>query len=84
MSYKIPYVDMSRLSEDERIDVIGNFVMEGRVATWCLTDDEPGKPERYRTKLHTRFPLLILGTEIKRSFPTKGVAGFTVNPPAYS
>lgn len=84
MSLNIPYVDMSRMSEDERIDFIGALVMQQRISTWCLTDDEPDKPERYRAKLHTRFPLLILGTEIKRSFPAKGVAGFTVNPPAYS
>ena len=46
-----------------------------------MTDDEPKKPERYKKKLRERFPLLILGDEIKRNFPTEGCAGFKVYPP---
>jgi hypothetical protein len=78
------YVDMHKLSEDERIKFIGTTVMQKRISTWCLTDDEPGKIERYRKKLSERFPLLVLGEETRRNFPVKGTGGFTVNPPPQS
>lgn len=78
------FADMSKLSEDERISFIGRIVTEKRLSTWCLTDDETDKPERYRRKLRERFPSLICGEEIRRNFPAKGCAGFTVHPPADS
>lgn len=73
-------LDLSKLSEDQRIKAIGNFVMESRKSTWCITDDEPDKPERYKRKMKKQFPFLVLG-EIKHRFPGKGAAGFTVYPP---
>lgn len=76
-------VDLSKLSEDDRIRLIGNTVMNQRLSTWCLTDDVPGKVERYRAKLKDFFPMLILGEEIKRGFPAEGCAGFTVKPPKF-
>lgn len=73
-------VDMSSMGEDARIKYTGNFVMQNRQSAWMLTDDEKDKPERYRRKMAKWFPLLKLG-EIKRAFPSKGCAGFTVHPP---
>lgn len=78
------FADISKWPEDKRIKFIGNLVMESRKSAWCLTDDEPDKPERYRRKMHNWFPLLVLGEEIKRGFPGPGCAGFTVNPPAFN
>lgn len=78
------FADISKLPEDDRIKLIGNLVMGKRLSTWCLTDDEPDKPERYRRKMKQWFPLLVLGEEIRRNFPGKGCAGFTVKPPEFS
>lgn len=77
-------VDLHKLTEDERIAFQGNFVMLNRISTWVLTDDEPGKPERYQAKMKKAFPLLVVGEEIRRSFPSKGCAGFTVKPPPHN
>lgn len=74
------FVDISKMSENQRIKYTGNFVTESGNSAWCMTDGEPGKPERYKKKMGEWFPLLKLG-EIKRSFPAAGCAGFTVHRP---
>lgn len=80
MKKETVFVDIAKLSEDERIELAGRMAMQERKSSWLLTDDVPGKPERYREKLRLRYPLLRIG-EIKRSFPVKGSAGFSVYPP---
>lgn len=59
-----PYVDMQKLTEDERIHVVGHTLTckkcakrlqeKGRVA--LLVDNEPEKVERYIKKLTDKFP----------------------------
>lgn len=78
------FVDIAKLPEDDRIRLIGNLVMNERQSAWCLTDDEKGKPERYKKKMHEWFPLLRLDETITRNFPGKGCAGFKVYPPNFS
>lgn len=73
------YVDISKLPENQRIKAIGKLVTNTRQSAWCLTDDEPGKIERYKKKMTEWFPELKLG-EIKRAFPAEGCGGFTVHP----
>lgn len=58
------YRDMGDESEDERILAIGNAVMRGHKVAF-ITDDEPGKPERYIAKLRKRFPSLIVLDQLK-------------------
>lgn len=52
---KVPYKDIADDPEDERIRQIGEKTMQGMVVGF-ITDDEPGKPERYISKLIKRFP----------------------------
>lgn len=73
-------VDISKLSENDRITLTGQTAMSTPNGTWCLTDDQPGKIERYRDKMKKQFPFLELG-EIKRGFPGLGCGGFTCKPP---
>jgi hypothetical protein len=49
------FIDMGDNKEDERIDAIGKAAMLGNIVAF-VTDDEPGKPERYIKKLKERFP----------------------------
>ncbi len=53
------FIDLHRLPEDERIIVIGEYCLlhpSEKVAV--PTDDEPGKPERYKRKIEEKFPQL--------------------------
>lgn len=78
------YTNLANLSEDDRIRVIGEFVMKTRKASWCITDSKPkDKVERYKDKMHKWFPLLVLG-DIKRNMPFKQVSTFEVKPPPHS
>lgn len=51
------YKDLFILEEDARIQAIGNAAMKGQVVAF-VTDDEPGKCERYVSKLLKAFPQL--------------------------
>lgn len=72
-------VDIHKLPEDDRIKLMGELVMTGETI-WVLTDDEPGKIERYMQKIKHWFPAIKCG-EIVRGFPGKGVGGFKALPP---
>lgn len=50
------YTDLADLPEDDRITVIGEYVMRTRETAGVPVDDEPGKPGRYIAKLEARFP----------------------------
>lgn len=53
------YADLGDLSEDQRIQVAGRYAMEHPGKTIALvTDDIPGKPERYVAKIEEWFPLV--------------------------
>jgi hypothetical protein len=61
MNRKLPkaFVDLHRLSEDERIVVIGDYCLAHPSEKVAVpTDDEPGKPERYKRKIETKYPQL--------------------------
>lgn len=51
-------VDLYRLSEDERIEWIGEKTMRDSTAVFCVDHDrvEKGKADRYMRKLRERFP----------------------------
>ena len=53
------FADIADLSEDDRITAIGNRAMTGEVVGF-ITDDEPGKAERYIRKLAKRFPKVVI------------------------
>ena len=59
------YADLGDFDEDKRIDMIGRQVMSMKPGQIVLivTDDEPGKPERYIEKLQAKYPgIVVLGT----------------------
>jgi hypothetical protein len=49
--------DVADLREDDRIDIIGQHVMAGQ-SVGFVTDDEPGKMDRYLAKLKAKFPAI--------------------------
>jgi hypothetical protein len=51
------YSDLADLQEDDRIRVIGNRVMQLDITASVVTDDTPGKIERYMQKIAVWFPL---------------------------
>lgn len=56
---KIPFADLYRLKEDDRIKLIAHHVMEHRLIVGFLTDSGPGdegKATRYCEKLLRWFP----------------------------
>lgn len=74
------YLDLNgRVPEDERIRRIGEYVMSPAFAgkkALVATDDEEGKPERYRRKLLERYPGIAAGEIVKG--PTPGACSFSV------
>lgn len=56
------YLDLGDLDEERRIDMIGQAAAAGNVVAF-VTDADPGKAERYVSKLLERFPTLrVVGT----------------------
>ncbi len=47
------FQDIADNSEDRRIDIIASHVERGEIVAF-VTDDDPGKPERYIRKLQLR------------------------------
>lgn len=58
MKQRTLMLDMHKLSEDERIEVIGSRVMDLGEAVFMVDADEidPGKADRYMRKLIEKFP----------------------------
>lgn len=56
MTRIVPFQDLGDNNEDDRIRQIGEKVMKERITVGFVTDDEPGKADRYITKLKARFP----------------------------
>ena len=75
---KPQFLDLYSMSEDERIAQIGLAVLAGRTVAF-VTDDEPGKAERYIEKLTARFPGLRVVS--RHAGPLAGTVGVKVGPP---
>jgi hypothetical protein len=60
MSKPVAMVDMYKLSEEDRIGLIGKMAMHNGHATFTVDHDdvEKGKADRYARKLRERFPRL--------------------------
>lgn len=70
MVHKPKFADIADLEEDRRIDVIGHRAIDHRETVAFVTDDDPGKADRYIRKLKAKFPLI---EEIERGKgPVKG------------
>lgn len=54
------YMDLGEHGEDVRIDAIGSVAMKHQKTVGFVTDDEPGKAERYISKLQKRFPGILI------------------------
>lgn len=72
------FVDLHRLTEDQRIDMIGHTVTEhGKTVAVCV-DDVPGKADRYSRKVLDRYPGVV---ELDRfRGPTPGVITIKFGP----
>lgn len=53
---RIPFKDIADHDEDDRIRQIGEKAMGEKLTVAFVTDDEPGKADRYIRKLQERFP----------------------------
>jgi hypothetical protein len=75
-------LDAHSMSENERIDLIGNrcLLSMGREFKFLVDDDteEPGKADRYVAKLKQRFPSIV---EVRRGPFTKGATIVVVKVP---
>lgn len=83
-------LDMHKLDEDTRIELIGRMMTcehcikasGGELRAPLMTDDEPGKLERYIKKLAERFPTVrVIG---EKSRPLPGVAQIMLASPLAS
>jgi hypothetical protein len=73
------YADLAALPEDQRIRIIGDTVMKTRKTSAVVTDDEPGKAERYAQKLRDWFPGIVVSAALPG--PTRGAVTMRVSPP---
>lgn len=71
--------DLADSPEDDRIEAIGYKTMHGTGTVMFVTDDEPGKADRYIEKLQHRFPGIRLVS--RGSGPVKGTVWVKVAPP---
>lgn len=61
------YSDLAHLREDDRIDLIGQFVTSTGNNASVLVDDLDGTPERYIRKMLRKFPHLRIAERFRRS-----------------
>ena len=50
------FIDLADHEEDFRIGQIGHAAMVNKITVSFVTDSEPGKADRYISKLQERFP----------------------------
>jgi hypothetical protein len=74
------YADLYSLTEDERIQVIGETVMRHRKTVAFVTDADPGKHNRYIDKLEALFPGIVILEKLKG--PVANTVTVKVGPPA--
>lgn len=75
-----PLIDLYRLSEDERIDMIGKIAMSGKIIGVMVDGDkvDPGKADRYVSKVRAKFPNV---REVERfAGPVKNVTTIKFGP----
>ncbi len=73
------YHDIADEPEDDRIAKIGDMAMNLRKVVGFIMDDEPGKPERYISKLQERFPGIVVIARGKG--PVESTVWVKVGPP---
>ena len=73
------YKDIADDPEDERIQKIGDMAMRGRKVVSFVTDSDPGKLDRYISKLESRFPGIRVIA--KGEGPVKDTVWAKVGPP---
>lgn len=76
------YSDLFKLPEDERIDLIGHYVIEHNARVAFLTDSGPGdegKADRYISKLKKKFPSVQISPI--ESGPVENTVCIRVGPP---
>lgn len=76
------FADLFKLPEDQRIDLIGNFVTESNESIWFLTDSGPGdegKADRYIKKIRAKFPELIIAPI--ETGPVENTVAIRIYPP---
>jgi hypothetical protein len=72
-------INLSRLTEDERIMVVGAQCMRQGLRVSMITDSTPGKAQRYADKLKLNFPGIVITT---MAGPTAGVVTLFLSAPA--
>jgi hypothetical protein len=59
------FADLGDFQEDDRIQIIGQYVLNhGKTVGVCI-DDSPGKAERYIRKMKKEFPTVIFLDQTK-------------------
>lgn len=76
---KPTFVDLASIDEDKRIAAIGEAVTTNRRTVAFVVDDDPGKADRYVTKLRERFPGIAVINRIVG--PVPGTVSIFVAPP---
>jgi hypothetical protein len=76
---KPAYVDLHSLTEDQRIDMIGELVMKHNQSSAFVVEDKE-KADRYMTKLKAKYPGIV---ELLR-FPLAGQVAVKVGPPVHT
>lgn len=73
------YADLGVLDEDKRIDIIGARAMKLGQTVAFVTDADPGKADRYISKLQAKFPgIVVLG---RFNGPVPNTVTVKVGPP---
>lgn len=78
MNQPPPLFDLHAVPEDERIRLIGETAMTGKVVGF-MVDEGDGKPERYLEKLKQKFPTITVYS--RQPGPVEGVVFIKVGPP---
>ncbi len=74
------YEDLGDYDEDYRIDKIGRAAMDKKARVVFVTDDDPGKADRYIRKLTENFPGIRIIS--RGSGPVPNCVYVTVGPPS--
>ena len=73
------YADLHSLEEDRRIDMIGHRCIDHKEVVAFVTEDDPGKAERYIRKLKQKFPGIVILDRFRG--PIKGAVTVKIGPP---
>lgn len=76
---KAVFEDLHNFDEDKRIAIIGAAVASGNLVDFVVVDSEPGKADRYISKLKALFPGIIV--ERMDRGPVKGTVAVRVRSP---